>query len=195
MGPTVVVRVSRRKFSAPVVSKSDHLHLAPEIINKVYTVEFQSAILPLQILIASLVFLFMNFVLSSLLNATDRQVVNTRNLGLVMVLSIILNIILIPKVGLIGAALASSVSTLVLFSINLIYVWPIINTKLKDLKPFFMCLIISMVMMLAVLYLKTIIYWPLTIIIAILIYVVLMMSAKVLKWEELKFLGKSWFDK
>jgi len=169
--------------------------LAPEIIIKVYTTEFSSAILPLQLLVASMVFLFMNFALSSMLNATDRQAINTRNLGLAMVLNVILNIILIPKIGIVGAALASSISTLLLFSINLAYVWPVIKIKLKDLQPLFMSLVISVIMMMSVIYLKEIIYWPLTIIIAIIIYIVLMMISKTFRWEELKFLGKSWFSK
>ncbi|MBT4648824.1 flippase, partial [bacterium] len=81
--------------------------LAPEIINQVYTTEFSAAILPLQVLIASIAFLFMNFALSSMLNACDKQLVNTRNLGITMILNIIFNIIFIQYWGVWGAALAS----------------------------------------------------------------------------------------
>ena len=94
--------------------------LAPEIISQIYKPEFNSSILPLQILIVSLGFLFMNFALSSLLNSANKQKINTRNLGFTMVFNIILNLILIPLVGVWGAALASSTSTLFLFILTIL---------------------------------------------------------------------------
>ena len=66
--------------------------LAPEIILKVYKPEFAAAILPLQILIASLAFLFMNFALSSLLNSANLQKTNTRNLALTMFFNLLANL-------------------------------------------------------------------------------------------------------
>ncbi len=169
--------------------------LAPEIIHQVYTTEFAWSVLPLQILISSLVFLFINFSLSSLLNATNRQAINTKNLGLVMVINVILNIILIQTTGIIGAALASSISTVVLFGLNLAYAWPVAQAKLGDLQPLLFSLIFSVIMWLVVIYLKTMIWWPLTIVIGGIVYIVLMFVFRVITIKELKFLKSSMFNR
>ena len=169
--------------------------LAPEIISKVYTDEFNFSIFPLQILIASIPFLFINFSLSSFLNATDNQKINTRNLGLIMVINIILNIFLIRSLGVWGAALASSLSTLLLFILNLKEVIKLISQKFINRKSLFMTIISSLVMFLSVYYLKQIIYWPFTIITGIIVYFMLMFFSKTLTKEDFIFLKKSLFSK
>ena len=93
--------------------------LAKPLMLKVYTIEYAPSILPLQILIISLVFLFLNFPLGSLLNACNRQTRNTVHIGIVMVINIVLNVILIPKYSYIGAAIASSISTFLMFVLQL----------------------------------------------------------------------------
>ena len=109
--------------------------LAEEIISKLYTEQFTFSTLPLQVLIASIPFLFINFSLSFFLNATDRQKINTRNLGVTMVLNVILNIIFIKQLGIWGASLASSISTLFLFSLNFKAVAKVISAKFSMFKP------------------------------------------------------------
>ncbi|HAH04479.1 MAG: Lipopolysaccharide O-side chain biosynthesis protein (O-antigen transpoter) [Parcubacteria group bacterium GW2011_GWA2_43_17] len=93
--------------------------LARPLMLKVYTSEYEPSILPLQILVVSLVFLFLNFPLGSLLNACNRQTRNTVHIGLVMSINIILNLLLIPRFSYIGAAVASSVSTVLMFLLQL----------------------------------------------------------------------------
>jgi len=94
------------------------LAIAEPLINKVYTTQFSASILPLQILIISLPFLFLNFPLGSLLNACDRQTRNTVHIGVVMIINAILNIILIPRFSFIGAAVASTISTVILYCLQ-----------------------------------------------------------------------------
>ena len=67
--------------------------------------QFLEAILPLQIIILSIIFMFMNFPIGSLLNACDRQKRNTTNMGIVLAVSIIANLILIPKYQAVGASI------------------------------------------------------------------------------------------
>lgn len=91
------------------------ISIADKVMIHVYSKEYLASIIPLQILIASLPFLFINFPLGALLNACNRQIRNTVNIGIVMVINIILNLILIPKYSVIGAAIASTISTLIMF--------------------------------------------------------------------------------
>jgi len=169
--------------------------LAPEIISKIYTTEFNFAIFPLQILIASLPFLFINFSLSSFLNATDNQKINTKNLCIVMIINIILNIFLIKSLGVWGASLSSSLSTLLLFYLNLKKVIILTGKKIINLKPLFYNIISGIVMFLSVYYLKNIIYWPLTIITGGLVYFMLMFFSKTLSSKDFIFIKELLFYK
>jgi O-antigen/teichoic acid export membrane protein len=169
--------------------------LAPEIINQIYTTEFSAAILPLQVLIASIAFLFMNFVLSSMLNAGDKQIINTRNLGVTMILNIILNIIFIQYWGVWGAALASSISTLILFSLNLYAARRLVAVEPRIIKSLLVALIASFLMAWSVMYFKEIIWWPLTVLIGATIYLGLMFMTKTLKFREIIYLKNSLFNK
>jgi len=110
------------------------IFLAEKFILTLYTSEYIGSILPLQILIASLLFLFINFPLGSLLNAANKQARNTLNIGLAMVMNISLNLFLIPIYQAVGAAIASFLSTLFLFILN----WLVAKNLLKiDYKYLF----------------------------------------------------------
>lgn len=89
--------------------------LAKEIIVSIYTQEYLPSVIALQILISSLLFLFLNFPLGSLLNACNRQVRNTVHIGIVMVVNAFLNIVLIPEFSYVGASIASVASTILMF--------------------------------------------------------------------------------
>ncbi|MEA3249396.1 MAG: oligosaccharide flippase family protein [Patescibacteria group bacterium] len=81
--------------------------LAEEFILMLYGPEFLGSVMPLQILMFSLIFAFLYWPGGSLLNATDRQALNTAVMGTTMVLNIVLNAILIPRLGIVGAAFAA----------------------------------------------------------------------------------------
>jgi O-antigen/teichoic acid export membrane protein len=78
--------------------------LADPIIRTFYGDAFAPAILPLQILMLGLMFVFLNFPLGSLLNSCNKQTTNTILVGVTMVINILLNIWLIPKYGFVGAS-------------------------------------------------------------------------------------------
>ncbi|HUT21996.1 MAG TPA: flippase [Candidatus Bipolaricaulota bacterium] len=80
--------------------------LADKIIGAAYTDDYLPAVITLQLLSIGVVFVFLNFPLGSLLNATDRQVQNTKLVGLTMIINLTLNIILIPILKYNGAAIA-----------------------------------------------------------------------------------------
>ena len=98
---------------APIVAGL--VALGPEIVHLVYGGEYAASILPLQILVFTLVFVFLDFPIGSLLNGTDRQTTQTKLMGLATCISVALNALLIPLYGVIGVAIASLVSHAALF--------------------------------------------------------------------------------
>lgn len=88
--------------------------LADKIIIKIYGAAYEPSILPLQILLISLIFAFLDFPVGALLNAGNRQNLQTLAMGITMVVDIVLNIILLPRLAIIGASLAALAGNMVL---------------------------------------------------------------------------------
>jgi O-antigen/teichoic acid export membrane protein len=164
--------------------------LADEIINKLYTDDFDS-VWPLKILIISIPFLFINFSLSSFLNATERQKINTRNLGVIMIFNVVLNLIFIPRFGVWGASLASTLSTLFLFILNLREIMKVIHMPIRFFRPLLGSLFSAFVMYLAVIYSKDIVGWILSILVGAAVYLLLMLITRTIKKQDLFFIKNS----
>jgi O-antigen/teichoic acid export membrane protein len=164
--------------------------LSTEIINKLYTSDFDS-IWPLKILIASIPFLFINFSLSSFLNASERQKINTKNLGVVMILNVVLNLIFIPRFGVWGASLASTLSTLFLFTLNMREVMKVIHMPLRFFKPLLGSLFSAIIMYIAVDYSKDIVGWILSILVGVVVYLILMFITRTIKKQDIIFIKNS----
>ena len=58
----------------------------------------------------SLIFGYMGFITGALLNATNNQKTQTGLLGSSLVINVILNLILLPRLGIVGAAISALVS-------------------------------------------------------------------------------------
>lgn len=164
--------------------------LADQLIDKVYTNHYSFSIFPLQVLISSIPFLFINFSLSSFLNASGREKINTRNLGIVMAINIIMNLIFIPRFGIWGASLASTLSTLLLFSLNLFVVSKVAQLKWYYFRPILGAILSALIMYLVVMYIKQSIHWLLAVLLGGFVYLVLMLLFRVLKVSELKQIWK-----
>jgi O-antigen/teichoic acid export membrane protein len=95
--------------------------LAPELVHVLYPA-YTPAVVPLQVLMFSLMFLFLTFPVGSLLAACNRQVRNTSNIAFATLSSVVLNLLFIPLAGPTGAALASLMSTLVLLVLGWVVV-------------------------------------------------------------------------
>lgn len=130
------------------------IFLADKFILTLYTAEYIGSILPLQILIISLLFLFINFPLGSLLNAANKQARNTLNIGLAMIFNISLNLFLIPKYQAVGAAIASLLSTLFLFILNWLVAKHLLKIDYKYLFTVTLKTFISSGLMLLVIFLS-----------------------------------------
>ncbi len=167
---------------------------AQNIIVLIYSQSFSASIMPLTLLIISIPFLFLNFPIGSLLNAIDRQKIQTRNIGIALVLNIILNAIFIPKYQASGAALASSISTLLLFVVGFYSVVKYANIKTKDIATATIKLLLSTSLMGIVMWLLSIyiqLYWIVVILVGLVVYVVFLFITKTITPAEIRNLFKS----
>jgi len=120
---------------------------------------YEGTIWPLRIAIVSLFFIFINFPIGSLLNACDAQRKNTRNMGIVMILSIIMNLLLIPRFQAIGASITVLATNILMFALGIYYVKKIIVYRArKNLlilgKVFLSSLIMGIIIMVGKSYLN-----------------------------------------
>ncbi|MFA6474628.1 MAG: flippase [Patescibacteria group bacterium] len=96
--------------------------LAPDIIQLAFK-DFPATIPALQLFMAGVVFLFANYPIGNALNAANKQLTNTLNMGIALGVNVVLNIILIPQYTYMGAALAATLSAIVLVLLGLPYVY------------------------------------------------------------------------
>jgi len=125
--------------------------LAPAFVPAVFGLEYMNSVLPLQILMISLAGIFLTFPIGAFLNATSRQRRNTANIGIAVIINIILNLILIPKMIYTGAAIASLTSTIVILALGLWVVPQVVKYNKKYvlisfLKSLFAALIMGIIL-------------------------------------------------
>lgn len=111
--------------------------LARPLIVLLYKEDFLPSVLPLQIIIVSLIFSFASFPVGAALNAGNKQVTQTTIVGIVMVVNIIMNVILIPKIGVVGAALSALIGNILLTVIGYYFLHTIVVLNHKNF--FFTC--------------------------------------------------------
>lgn len=87
---------------------------------------YSDAVLPLQISIISLFFIFINFPIGSLLNACDKQGKNTLNMAIVTIISVALNFLLIPQLQAVGASITVLVTNILMFVLGIFWIKKII---------------------------------------------------------------------
>jgi len=150
--------------------------LSDQII-RLFKAGYGGAKLPLEISIISLFFIFLNFPVGSLLNACDRQRRNTWNMGIVTVLSVLMNLALIPHFKAVGASLTVLTTNILMFALGLYWVRKIIPYKSKkNLAVLLKVLISSLAMGLIIWLGKNYLNVFITTIIGALIYFVALFS-------------------
>ncbi|MFA5188357.1 MAG: flippase [Patescibacteria group bacterium] len=170
--------------------------LADKIILGLYGSGYQPSILTLKILIFAIIALFLSYPVGSLLNACDKQTVNTTNMGIIMVIDIILHLILIPKYQQIGASIATLISLSLLFILNLIWVPKIIKYDFKFLTiKSIKALLASVFMAIFIIYTKEHINFIILIIISAFIYTIILYLLKGFGKDDLKYLWQAIFKK
>jgi O-antigen/teichoic acid export membrane protein len=128
--------------------------LSKEIVLFLFGVDYMPSILALQILIWGVIFAFIVSPFENLILSINKQFINTVEVFLAMILNIIINILLIPKYGLVGAAIATTSVWIFEFIFVFSYVS---NTKYKMSKKLvlsiaFKALISSSIMGIFILY-------------------------------------------
>jgi O-antigen/teichoic acid export membrane protein len=138
--------------------------LAPEIIDMFYGERFAAAGPVLGVLIFALIFIFLDFPLGSLLNATGRQAWKTAFMGGAMLVNVIGNLLLVPKLGIMGAAVTALITFTLLFTAGWVSIMYLTKIRLIDLirtiGGFYAA---GAVMAIVVLFLKQLVFWPFTI--------------------------------
>lgn len=134
--------------------------LAEPVILKLYGASYAASVLPLQVAIFTVIFIFLNYPIGSLLNATDRQMTNTAIMGVCMGLNVVLNVILIPRFSYLGAAISAVISHALLFTIGLIFAGRIVDYNKKFIfSALFKIVLSAGVMSAAIIYLRPYVYW------------------------------------
>jgi len=89
--------------------------LARPAIHLLYTKNYDASVPVLQILMISLIFIFLSFVTGAFLNATNRQSTQTALMAGALAVNLTCNTILIPRLGIMGAAISALTSNFILW--------------------------------------------------------------------------------
>ena len=161
--------------------------IADQMIPAFVGSEFIGSILPLQILVFVLFFIFLDFPIGALLNAADRQVTKTAIMGVTMVVNVILNFLLIPVYSVIGATIAALGSFFVLFAGGLYFVPQIISWKPSRLiRRILPILVTGLIMAAVAVLLKSQLHFVLVIVVAAVVYFALLFAFKAVSWKQIK---------
>lgn len=106
-------------LSAPIVLGI--YTIAPELVHLAGE-EYANAASVLRVLVFVLIPIFLDFPIGSLLNAANKQSIKTSIMGITMCLNIVFNLILIPTIGILGAAYAALISFWFMFCAGLYFV-------------------------------------------------------------------------
>ena len=96
------------------------LAVADTVITKLYGAEFAPSAKALQVLIFALIFVSLNIIIGTVLNAANRQTWQTGLLFFALLINLTMNLILLPKIGIMGAATSSLISSVLLCIFGLI---------------------------------------------------------------------------
>ncbi|MCO5381282.1 MAG: flippase [Methanosarcina barkeri] len=121
--------------------------LANQFINLFYGDQYSESVIAFQILALFIPLRLISGITGTLLTSIDKQNIRTFSVGICAAINIILNIILIPNLGFIGAAVSTVVSELCLYIIFLIYIqkyYKKININQYFTKPFVASLLMGL---------------------------------------------------
>jgi O-antigen/teichoic acid export membrane protein len=158
--------------------------MADKIILIIYGTGYIPSIIALQILIWSIVFMFVNNLSLNLLGSVNRPLVVAKIIASGAIINIILNILLIPKFSYIGSSAATVITELVMIPIFIHILlrtgYAETNAFIKDLPKILLC---NVVMAVIIIYIKNF-NILLTILIAFLVYVLMIYLTKTLDSED-----------
>ncbi|MFA5047558.1 MAG: flippase [Patescibacteria group bacterium] len=170
--------------------------IADKIIGPVFGHQYDQAVLPLQILMTSMIFIFVCFPIGAMLNACDKQARNTINLGIVAAFNVIANLVLIPYYSFVGSAIANFLSYLLLFILGITVVGKIVDYNKKHLIITLIKILVGCIAMsLVVIGLKSHLHFVLVILLGILVYFAIIYLLKVIAISSAKDFVRSFLSK
>ena len=151
---------------------------AMPIMNLIYNNQYSLATTPMQILIWTVSFLFINGAATTLLNAVNRETVVTKIYIWAAIFNVILNLILIPFYSYDGAAIATVLSEILITILSLYHI------SKRDFKPDMSLLKTVIKLIFATLILAIVLYWTnlpvwLDIPIGLVVYIILLFITRV----------------
>ena len=93
--------------------------IAPSFIVAVYGANYAASVLPLRILVGSLIFGYLALISGTFINAIGQQKKQTSLMAMALVVNVIANLLLIPRLGIVGAAISALISNFLLWLIGL----------------------------------------------------------------------------
>ncbi len=158
--------------------------------------EYISAVPALNIIMVAVIFIFLDFPLGALLNACDRQKRNTFNMGITLLFSIILNLILIPKFNVIGAAITVVLANLLEVILDFSVVRQIVKVHmLKIFSTFVKALLAAIIMFIFIIVIKPFVNIFLLIILSGFLYLMMLLLAGAIKKEDIRSIYNSFVNK
>jgi O-antigen/teichoic acid export membrane protein len=97
--------------------------LSKNIILLLFGTDYLPSIIALQILIWTVVFMFLNGLCGNLLGSVNKQVIVTKITGIGVIVNVIMNLFLIPSFSLVGASFATVITEISLMPILLYIMW------------------------------------------------------------------------
>ncbi len=168
------------------------LYVIAEPVMKFIWPKYISAVPTFQVMALALPFIFLAFPTGHLLRACDKQNVNTVNRGIIMVLSVGLNLLLVYYYGVFGAGVTFLIVNIVLLIADLAYVGKVIDYSRKNIIWYnFRVLIASFFMAVAVILSLKYLAFYFAIVIGMIIFVLACLALGVLNKKELIFLAES----
>jgi O-antigen/teichoic acid export membrane protein len=108
--------------------------LGKDIISLIYTEDFSNSIYVFQILTLTIIFNSLNSIQTSVLVSANRQQLNNISVSACALLNITLNFLLIPKYSYIGAAYATLISVICLYSFGFYFIYTKLNMQPLNLQ-------------------------------------------------------------
>ncbi len=165
--------------------------IADEFVVQLYGPVYGASAQALKVFMISLVFVFLNYPVGNLLNAANRQLLNTLNMGIALVVNVLLNIFLIPRYTFMGAAIAAAISSVVLLALGLPHVYKKIHFRTGTLiKYLSQTVLASLLMALAIAQLQFSMPIALLIIFGAVLYFIILMALGVITMADLRMIGE-----
>ncbi len=111
--------------------------IAPVLVPTIYGSEYAPAIAVAQVLPITLVILFAQYPIGALLNGSNHQRFQTGAMGLGMVVNVVANVLLVPPLGMMGAAVSSIIANCIFLALSAYKAHQVVGLPLSRMASLF----------------------------------------------------------